>query len=129
MSEWTAGGNSVKFESYGDGIAGTVVFATIKDGKDYSGNPIRQRVIDIRTDAGEDKTLYVKPGQMSIELGKALKAVGREAPTPGDRIAVVYERDIPKTPPLNPQKVFAVAYKLPEGSTSAGNVQSAADLI
>lgn len=113
MSEWTAGGNAVTFEQIGDSIAGTIVFATIEDGTDMKGNPQRKRILDIEDEEGERHRLYVKPGVMQAELGKRLTELGREAPTVGDKIAVVFESTKPSSKPgFNPVKVYSVAYKV-----------------
>lgn len=112
MSEWTAGGNNVTFEAPGDSVAGTITYATIEDGTDMKGNPQRKRILDIQDDEGTVWRLYVKPGMMTAELGKALRDHGLEGPRAGDKIAVVFETTKPsKTAGYNPVKVYSVAYK------------------
>lgn len=107
------GGAIVKFVTVGDKIAGTITGRRVKDMKaiDEGKPPVPTLIIDVTDDEGAEHALFVKPGQMTAALGKAVKEAGRETIVIGDRIGVQFTgtESVPGKP--SPKKLFAVAYK------------------
>lgn len=105
-----------KFEQIGDKVAGEVMRANVVDGTDLNGNPQRQLVIQVRTDAGTEHAIWVKPGQQLTALYKALHEAKPNDPQPsveaGDRLAMLFATTEPsKTPGFTPKKVFQCAVR------------------
>lgn len=86
MSLWDdpeirSGGEFVRFENPGDGVAG--VITAIRKHRFDDGNVVPQ--INLTTDAGEERTLTA--GQVRLKA-----ALAEQRPEVGDHISVVYER-------------------------------------
>lgn len=108
------GAPAFKFTNFGDRVTGTVTSRRVKDIPAMKpGDPARPTlIIDLRADDGSEHALFVKEGQMTAALGRAVKEAGRQTIVVGDRMAVEFTHtEKASKAGYNDKKMFAVAYK------------------
>jgi hypothetical protein len=128
MSDWfseNSGGSGnpgVAFDAVGQKVVGTII-STPRPQETQYGNRL---VVDITAVegstavageqhapivAGQDYTIWVKPGAMARAIKDALTAAGAPGLQEGGVLAVAYSADGERKPGKNPPKLYTAQYK------------------
>lgn len=114
----SSGSDPFKFPTIGTTAKGTIT-ATPKlvDGTDLNtGAPTKTLVVELDTEDGETRSLWVKKGSMSAAIIAAVTDAGVDNLAVGGTLAVVYEADgVQKNPAFSAPKLYRAQYKPPAG--------------
>lgn len=138
MSDWLAsnsggsGNPGVAFDEIGAKVKGTIVGEPRQVDTQYG----ERLVIElVATDgctatagenrapiaAGDEVTLWVKPGAMARALKDALVKVNAPGLEDGAILALAYTADGERKPGKNPPKLYAAAYERPKAAVGIGD--------
>lgn len=128
----SAGGPpAFKFTNVGDTAKGTVVTATVQQARDFKtgqpktyddGNPIKELVVTLRREDGEECRVFCKPAAKAA-IRDAVVAAGAQGLEPGGQLAVQYSGDeAAQTVGLNPKKLFKAQYQPPANTVSTDDL-------
>lgn len=124
---------ALPFEQIGQSHIGRITAIDIRNQTDpktgavkyfASGDPMTQYVITIEKDNGETGCFYAKGGKFEIATGTgqsmlnaiatAIKAAGAASLDEGARLGVAFTGEGPKTPGMNPPKLYTAQYEAPK---------------
>lgn len=112
----SSGGEAFKFPTIGTTAKGTIVTKPgLVDGTDLNTKmPTKTLVIELETEDGEVKSLWVKKGSMASAIISAVTDAGVNNLAVGGTLAVVYEADgVQKNPAFDAPKLYRAQYKPP----------------
>lgn len=78
--------------------------------------------VDGVIEAGDEVTLWVKPGLMAAAIRTAITAAGADGLSEGDTLAVQYTGDGEKKPGKNPPKIYAAQYQPAKAAVSVDSL-------